>query len=305
MTERKLFIGVLLIFLGACSYGILATFVKMAYQEGFTPGEVTSSQFILGLCILGLINLFYPKKAQKSTSVPSSRSNILKLILAGTSLGLTSTFYYYSVQYIPVSVGIVLLMQSTWMGVLVEALLNKTLPEGKKLLATIIVWIGTILATNVLVEWETLHWKGLAWGILAAISYTVATYSANRVALTLPTVRRSFWLLVGGTLIVLLFASSQLMEKYDYTVLWKWGIVLALFGTVLPPLLFTYGMPLTGIGLGAIITAVEIPVSVIMAMVLLEENVNGMQWLGIAFILLAIVLMNVYKKKVKRQLVAS
>jgi hypothetical protein len=37
-----------LLALGASSYGMLATFVKMAYHEGFSLAEVTLSQFGLG-----------------------------------------------------------------------------------------------------------------------------------------------------------------------------------------------------------------------------------------------------------------
>ncbi|MEW4151487.1 hypothetical protein Q0N88_14915 [Bacillus thuringiensis] len=35
----------LLVLLGACSYGILAIFVKLAYAEGFSLGEVIGSQY--------------------------------------------------------------------------------------------------------------------------------------------------------------------------------------------------------------------------------------------------------------------
>ena len=77
----------------------------------------------------------------------------------------------------------------------------------------------------------------------------------------------------------------------------KWGIVLALFGTVIPPLLFNAGFPLTGIGLGSIVSALELPVSVMMAYFLLNENVNTVQWLGIVLIILAIIIMNVNFKK--------
>jgi hypothetical protein len=40
------------------------------------------------------------------------------------------------------------------------------------------------------------------------------------------------------------------------------GVVLALFGTIIPPLLMNAGFPLTGIGLGSIVSALELPVSV-------------------------------------------
>ena len=66
-------------------------------------------------------------------------------MLAGTSLGGTSLFYYLSVQYINVSIAIVLLMQSVvWFSVVVESFINKKLPTARKVLATIIVLVGTV-----------------------------------------------------------------------------------------------------------------------------------------------------------------
>ena len=49
MSINNIIKGVLLVALGATSYGMLATFVKLAYKEDFTTAEVTSSQFILGI----------------------------------------------------------------------------------------------------------------------------------------------------------------------------------------------------------------------------------------------------------------
>jgi drug/metabolite transporter (DMT)-like permease len=62
-------------------------------------------------------------------------------------------------------------------------------------------------------------------------------------------------------------------------------------------MLLNAGFPLTGIGLGSIVSALELPVSVLMAYFLLNEQVVFMQWLGIILIILAIVLMNVNFKK--------
>jgi drug/metabolite transporter (DMT)-like permease len=55
----------------------------------------------------------------------------------------------------------------------------------------------------------------------------------------------------------------------------------------------TAGFPLTGIGLGSIVSAVELPVSVMMAFVLLNEEVKLTQWFGIVLIIIAIIIMNV------------
>lgn len=288
--------GSLLVALGASSYGMLTTFVKMAYAEGFTSYEIIFSQMILGMIGLVIINLLFVKGKRTSQFEPKSKS-ILKLMAAGTSLGLTSTFYYFAVEYIPVSIGIVLLMQSVWMGVFLEGIINKKKPSVNKIIAVIVILAGTVLATNMLFSSIELDWRGIGWGMLAAISYTVTIYTSNTVSLQLHSLRRSLWMLLGGTLVVTIIATPYLIEQFNLEIFKKWGLILALFGTVLPPILFTAGIPKINVGLGAIISSVELPVAVIMAYILLNEVVNPYQWLGIGIILAAVVVMNLPKRK--------
>lgn len=290
--------------LGSASYGMLATFVKMAYKEGYTTAEVTLSQFTIGVIGLLMISMFSNRQTAASRTEaaagikqPSNWKSLLKLMIAGTAMGLTSTFYYLSVQYIPVSVGIVLLMQTVWMGVILEMILHKRRPGNRKIISVLIIIAGTILATNLLKSSVSLDWRGLGWGMLAALSYTITVYASNGIALHLPAVRRSLYLVLGGLIIIMLIFNTSLNTNFSYDIFWRWGILLSLFGTILPPLLFTMGMPLTGVGLGTIIAAVEIPVSVLMAHFLLKEPVNVLQWTGIVMILSAVVLMNIEKPK--------
>jgi len=288
--------GSILVALGASSYGMLTTFVKMAYAEGFTSYEIIFSQMILGMIGLVLINLLFVKGKSTSQFEPKSKS-ILKLMAAGTSLGLTSTFYYFAVEYIPVSIGIVLLMQSVWMGVFLEGIINKKKPSANKIIAVVVILAGTVLATNMLFSNIELDWRGIGWGMLAAISYTITIYTSNTVSLQLHSLRRSLWMLLGGTLVVTIIATPFLIEQFNLEIFKKWGLILALFGTILPPILFTAGMPKINVGLGAIISSVELPVAVIMAYFLINEVVNPYQWLGIGIILAAVVMMNLPKRK--------
>ena len=140
MTNNSVLKGVFLVGLGATSYGMLATFVKLAYSHTgitgntFTPAEVISAQFIIGIIAILVINAF--QKAKKGTEVvKASANNIKQLMIAGTSTGLTSIFYYLAVKYIPVSIGIVLLMQTVWMGVFLEMFLEKKMPSKIKTMA--------------------------------------------------------------------------------------------------------------------------------------------------------------------------
>lgn len=291
MTSNNSLKGVVLVALGASSYGMLATFVKLAYLEDFTTAEITTSQFVLGILGILLVNLFQ-KKSQVTVAKKASKKNIFQLMLAGTSLGMTSVFYYLCVKYIDVSIAIVLLMQTVWMGVILEWILDKKQPSVQKIVAVFMVLAGTIMATNMIENSNSIDFRGVFWGILSAMSFTTTMFTANRIATDISSSQRSLYMLLGGAVIVFGFGFFTQITPFNFSIFWKWGIALSLFGTIIPPLLMNAGFPTTGIGLGSIVSALELPVSVLMAYFLLAEKVVLVQWVGILLILLAIVLMN-------------
>ena len=295
--------GILFVALGASSYGMLASFVKMAYKQGFTTAEVTISQYVFAIICLLVIN-FFIKNTQTATN-----KNIFKLILSGTSMGFTSVLYYLCVKYINASIAVVLLMQSVWIGVLIEAFISKKVPSFAKIIAVVFVLFGTALATSIFGSEIKFDFKGFLFGFLAAVSFSITLYSTNSVAKELNAFKRSLFMLFGGGTIVLIFSLlTQLLPTYfdlhligeefisvktfDASILYTWGILLSIFGTVLPPILLNKGFPLTGVGLGSIVSAVELPVSVTFAFIFLQEQVLFSQWIGILIILGAVLLIN-------------
>ncbi len=318
MEKKNILKGILFVGLGAAFYGMLATFVKLAYNENYTTSEVTTAQVLLGIFGLLIINLIQTSFSKKKLEKPTKKDT-LKLILAGTSLGFTSLFYYLSVQYINVSIAIVLLMQSVWFSVVVESFIQKKIPNARKIIATLVVLVGTLLSTNSFNSNIELDIRGLFWGILAATSFTVTMFTSNTIATYLSPFRKTFIMLLGAGMVVLTFLffaqigplyfdslrslylnfteNTAHIRAFDFTIIWKYGFILALFGTILPPILFNTGFPKAGLGLGSIVSSLELPVSVTMAYVLLGEQVLAIQWCGIALILFAIVLMNLSSKK--------
>jgi len=312
MQDKSLLKGILFVGLGASFYGMLATFVKLAYGEGYSTAEVTASQFILGILILIVINATMYFSGRSNT--PFKDNDRIKLLVAGSSLGFTSLFYYIAVQYINVSIAIVLLMQTVWISVLVEAILSKEFPSLKKIIAVLIVLTGTAMATNLIGQTITLDWRGLFWGFLAACSFTLTMFTANGIANYLPPYKKTLFMVLGGAIVVSIFCFFTQIGPYyfngfmDYkailgddfiverafntSIFLKWGIMLSLFGTVLPPILLNLGFPHTGLGLGSIVSSIELPVSVLMAFMLLNEQVLLIQWTGIVLIIIAIIYMN-------------
>jgi len=291
--------GFFYIAIGAASYGILATFVKYANNNDLDTAGLVFSQYLFGAMVLSIISLFLAKevKQQKRKQLTSKHPR-LKLLLFGTSLGFTSSFYYLSIQYVPVSVAIILLMQTIWMGVILEFFLARHLLNRTKIIGALIAIAGTLLAAKVFESNLNVNLTGIGFGLLAAVSYTTTMYASNKVALELSIITRSKYLVYGGFIIVLLFWNIQILESISWIVFLKWGTFLGFFGTILPPILFNKGFPQIGTGLGSIIASLEIPVSVFSAYIILDEDISNLQWLGIAIILLSVVLINL--KQVKR-----
>ncbi|WON94414.1 EamA family transporter [Sphingobacterium sp. Lzh-3] len=277
---------------GACSYGLLATIVKYANHLGIHTSLLTFLQFMFGFLFLLAFNLLSKRNEEEHNAIKFSSK--IKLMVWGISLGLTTTLYYLSIQYIPVSVGIILLMQSIWISLVAEAVLLKKFPSKGKITGVIIVLLGTTLATNLFQNNNDLDYRGIILGFGAGISYALAIYASSTVEKELPSPVRSQFLVLGGLLLIVAFWNIDIIRYMQPNAL-PWGLLIAIFGTILPPLLFTKGIPKTGIAMGNIISSLEIPVSTLSAMLVLQEVVSGVQWFGILLILMAVIIINVGK----------
>ena len=284
--------GSLLVAAAACCYGMLGTFVKLAYIDGFTTAEVTVSQFLLGFMVLFVLSYFSQWKVTRQPEGKTSQMSVLKMVGAGTSLGLTSICYYMAVRYIAVSMAIIMLMQAVWMSIVLESILHKRRPGMLKIISVLIILMGTVMATGALHKSNQINLGGIGWGLLAATFYTATIYSSNQLQLQVPPLKKSFLMICGGLIIVLVIFFPTLMDGFSLRIFLSWGLLVSLFGTILPPILFTKGMPLTGMGPGAMLTSLEVPVSILFAHFILGESISLMQWFGVTVILIAIVLIN-------------
>lgn len=77
----------------------------------------------------------------------------------------------------------------------------------------------------------------------------------------------------------------------------KWGLFLAAFGTILPPVLLAVGIPKVGATTSSLLMTIELPMAVLSAYLLLKENITLIQITGIIIMITAIVAMNYLVKK--------
>jgi drug/metabolite transporter (DMT)-like permease len=270
----------LLVLLGGCSYGALSTFVKLAYSAGFTSSAVTGSQFLMGALLIWIAALFSKKK---KLTLPK----IGKLLLSGIPLGLTSLFYYQSLQSLNASLAIIFLFQFVWIGSLFEFVFYKKKPTTGKVVSIAILVMGSILASGIIAEGSGgMTWQGTIWGMLSALTYTTFIFLSSSVEKDTPAVQKSALFTTGGMITVFLLSPpTELLQLPVLLEIAPYGLYLGLLGVVLPPILFTIGMPHIGPGLGTILTSAELPIAVILSALVLTEQVSMSQWLGVVFIL--------------------
>jgi len=273
----------LVVLLGACSYGVLSSILKIGFLDGFSFPELLGGQYIFGW--FGLLLLVVTFSRHKV-----SLKNILSLLAVGITMSLTSIFYGLSVKELPASIAIVLLFQFTWMGVLMEAIAKKPLQSRDKVLSIAILFVGTVFAGGVFDGiGQELSTKGIIFGLLAAITFSMYIFASGRVSTDVPIYSKSFLMTTSATLFVCLtFPPTYLIDGTLQAGLWKYALILGFFGVVIPVICFSIGVPKVGTGLGTILGAVELPTAVIASITLVHEVVSPLQWIGILCILFGV-----------------
>lgn len=293
--------GILLVFFGACSFGILSTFVKLAYHEGYTLGDVTGAQAFFGAVILWVLFFFQSRTAAYKAKEIKIVTPWWKMVLAGTCTGFVSIFYYQCVKLVPNSVAIILLMQFIWISILLEFLIFRKKPSGIQLAAILLVLGGTVLASGMVeTNISVINLTGIGFGLLAALCYAGFLMLSGRIGNEYPPLKKSALMITGACILIfIIFPPAFLINGALEGSLLKWGLIIAVFGTVIPPLFYAEGVPRIGTAVSSILSAAELPVAVMMAGFVLQEQVSFLRWVGVAVILSAMVLPNL--KYLKRR----
>jgi drug/metabolite transporter (DMT)-like permease len=279
--------GIIYVLLGAASFGFTPIFAKLSFSFGYSLGQLNIIQMFISFLTLWVITL-----VRRSSIKHITKKNIVQIMLTGSFVGLTTVFYYGSIQYLPASLAIILLFQFVWIGIIYEWIFTKTKPTIITILAIVLILIGVFFASNIISgSTQELPTIGFVYGILSAFTYAGFIFFSGKIATSVDPWFRSA-LMVSGSLILVFIIFIRDIPTIPGTDgrLWLVAAGVALFGAVLPPLFFAHGAHLIKSGLANILSAIELPVAIVSASILLSESVTLLQWMGTVFIILAIIL---------------
>lgn len=281
--------AILCIVVGASSYGMLSPVIKLAFADGISEGNVTSAQVTMGALIMWLLVLVTPA-ARKS---PFTGPWIKQALIGMSGLSLTTIFYNRTLSELDASLAIVLLFQFTWITIVMECIAERKWPTRYQGAAIAVVMAGTILSVNLLsADLSRFSVSGIVYGLASGFTYSLFLFLAGRVESDQHPFLKSAWMLTAGLIVIYLFYPPVFLVGGvpDTGSLIVWGLGLGLLGQVIPTVAFLIGIPRTGASLAAMAGAMELPVALIGAYLLLGESITGIQWLGMGLILAGIAL---------------
>ncbi|MBD7944862.1 MULTISPECIES: EamA family transporter [Psychrobacillus] len=296
----KLWIYPLMVVFAASCYGTLSTMVKLAIGQGYTASEAVSSQYIVGFLLALLIYMVTQRK------IPRLYGGFKIVLLAGIFTATTGIVYGQALIYLPASLAVVMLFQFTWIGTLIDCIIRKRLPSRAEVISLIILFAGTLLAAGVLdVDLSGIDWRGWVYGFAAAVSFSLNMNINTKQVEGMNTTTRLLWVSFIAALMISVFQSPEIMwngKLFTESLLFL-GLGLGLLGIIIPIYFFVIAVPKVGGAVSSILSAMELPVAVMVSVLVLSEALTWLQVLGIVVILIGMCIPTIadIRRKQKQQ----
>jgi drug/metabolite transporter (DMT)-like permease len=288
--NRKGFKGAAAVLLSATCFAGTSILFKIAFRLGLTPEQTIALQSWFASLLL----LAFAVSQKKWDKYVFNKSTLGILVFQGLvgCLG-TSIIYAYSLLYLSVSVAILLLYLYPVIVLAAGVLLWQKRISFQEMIALLLTLAGTILASGVLSGIGTVSLKGIVLGLMAAVCYAIFNLTGE-VALkkVSPLVSLSFsqWFTSLGLL--LLLRENTLRIPWQSSSVWVLGLVLATAASILPFYFMLVGIKFIGSDKASIISTFELPMTFVLAALILREFPEWKQWAGGGLVLAGIILLN-------------
>ncbi len=275
--------GFALVLLAAFSYGIQPFFAHFAYQAGADPVGLLLIRFTLAA---GIMLLWLKKRA---VALPASAA-FARTLLIGIGYACAALGYYSASHTTSVSLAVILMFLFPAFVTLWSILFLAEKSSLLKIFSLLLASAGVVLASGMDFRGDL---TGVLWALFAAVSYGSAIlYGTHRVSPEKPLASAGV-ILIGGALMFSVAALIQGASWPQTTTGWLATLGLALFATILPIASFISGSPRIGASDAATLSTLEPVVAVVIAVMLIGEELSQpMLWGGVMVIIAAVLLSN-------------
>ncbi len=277
-------LGVALIIGSACCFGSLAIFGRFGYRLGLTLPQLLSYRFTLAAILLWIA------VAVRARGLPPRRSVGGLVIMGAAGYVGQSAAYFSALRYIPASTTALLLYTYPVVVTLLAALLFGESLSRTKIGAVAIAFLGTLLVVGV--QLRVAAPIGILLGLGSAACYSAYILYGSRLLVGIPPVSATATIMTAAAAVWLGYAAATRQLPVPLTPQRVTLIVgFVLIATAIPILAFILGLQLIGPSRAAILSTFEPATTVLLAVLILGEGANPIQYVGGILILASVLVL--------------
>ena len=284
ISAKQSWIGTIQIITAAICWGTLGIFSTYLNQLGFSGWQITILRVVTAaLLILVMLPKLWPKLLK--ISLKQWGGLAIQSLIGVLSM---SICYFFAVIYVGAGAAVALLYTAPVFSLLFSAVfLNESITRQSALLALVAVFgVGlTMLGDEAKLNW------GVALGLLAGVCYSLYGVLGKRAMHYAHPAPLVFFtsIVISASVLLLLPETYKTYAKLLSLPLLSWGYALglSLIGTVVPFALYMKALEKLPASRASVFTIFEPLTAIALAILLLNQSLSAIQYLGVLLILLA------------------
>ena len=285
--------GYFLVILSSVLFGASSVIIKFTYSTGLTPIPVLIMQNTLGM----ILAWGWVLVSGNSAKLPRS---LLPWMVAQGVLGgfLTSIFFYTALGQIGAALATLLLYTYPAFVVIYHVLFRDASLSSAQKLALVMALLGIVFCVDI---FEAEIGQVAVWAIVLALSSAVSnafiSINGERLLSVCETPVVTAWQLTFSTATMYLVYQPFWLVQADLSI---YQMSLVAGGALLcniPLMIYYMGLKIVGANISSIISTAEIPFTLLLARLILQETLNGYQVVGGLLIMTSVIIL--YRQRIE------
>ena len=287
--HKKQLIGIPLVLLAGCLWGLSGILGQLLFQStDISIGYVSTIRMLVSG--VGILSICIIKNDSSMFAIWKNKNAMIRLFFFAIAGVMSVQYTYFSaIAASNAATGTVLQYTYPILMLLYTALYMKKMPSTQEIFAIISAFLGIVLiSTHGNLHTLSISKAALAWGLSSAVAFVIYTVSPQKLHNHYSIFAVTGWgFLLAGILMCIITKSYAVHVSFTpYSALLVTAI--AIFGTLIPFLIYGFGVRLLGNVKASLFATVEPVVSAILAFFLANVTFTKIDILGFVCILGAI-----------------
>ncbi|SDO18765.1 DMT family transporter [Alkalicoccus daliensis] len=293
-------LGYIFVISGAACWGVTGLFVQQLYSYDFSPWQVVAARLTLSTLLLLIVMLIFAREYLKVRW----KDFPYLFALGALSIALFNWFYFAVMDQASIAIAVVFVYTSPVFAALIAKFLYNEKLTLQKNIAIVLTILGCSLAIGLIpagatpIAFTTVL-LGLAAGLFAA-SYSLLGKFVSGLYHPLTI---TFYALLSGSIFSL--PASGIWEHRALLLggsIWVPLLGISIISTIFAYVLFTLGLKYVESSKAAILSSVELVISVIISVYVLNEILTLYQAAGFVLVIISIVLTVIsFRRRIKKK----